>query len=190
MHVGESRRRGSTDQRQLLWLSRTARRGQCIGPQGEQAAHGKRRCQHPLADGDIGQDVIDKMRRGPAHPASRARGARASALPRVRDQGSVQFCSALLVRQPHLLGQAGRTAGEGGVDACRGGPLPHPSELQLSQVCVASGEARDGIRGLVVLDEEVPQACSLRLREDRREVDDARPDIGEPSHAIHVLDVT
>jgi len=60
-------------------------RRQRLGPQREDAPDLRRHREHPLSHGHVGQDVVDEMRRRPAHASGRARGARAPALARVRD---------------------------------------------------------------------------------------------------------
>jgi len=62
-----------------------ALRGQRIRAEREHAADFVRCCQHPLAHGHVGQEVIHQVRRGVAHPPSRARRARSAAFARERD---------------------------------------------------------------------------------------------------------
>jgi hypothetical protein len=62
-----------------------ALRRQRVRPEREYAANFVRRGQHPLPHRDVGQDVIHQVRRGVAHPPSRARRARSAAFARERD---------------------------------------------------------------------------------------------------------
>ena len=62
-----------------------ALRRQRVRAEREHATNFIRRGQHPLPHRDIGQDVIHQVRRGVAHPPSRARRACSAAFARERD---------------------------------------------------------------------------------------------------------
>jgi len=66
-----------------------------IGPAGEEQAQRLGEAQHPLADGHLGEDVIDEMGRGLDHAPSAAGGAEPAAFAGERDEVLVAAAIAL-----------------------------------------------------------------------------------------------